>query len=324
MILWFLHLSRITYTVLIREKSVYKTYVCKILIAYLHKRLSPGRLTQLCDLSCDYNFYGISAIEKALSESVLRGRPLWRGGYFIEIIYELHRELFTLIALIVVGSLTLISLYLPAGKCNNGISIISDTLSEIELVISKVASNKILIGVDLNIDLRLKHEAAIIISKFPRDQGIARSDEYYLTQDDGLKYTYCQESMQHYSYTDYVLISDSILPSVVKFDVLDCAINMSDHCPIMLNVQFNSAVWRDMSKSNIKIIDSDMLNNSRCTSKYKLRWDHSDCRLFYNYTMALFEQLLNQCSQLLSDILQVDSMYNYDDYCRFGGDYKHA
>ena len=78
--------------------------------------------------------------------------------------------------------MTLISLYLPAGKCNNGLSIISDTLSEIELVISKFPFNKILIGADLNIDLKLRHEASIIISKFLQDHDIARSDEYYLTQ----------------------------------------------------------------------------------------------------------------------------------------------
>ena len=53
------------------------------------------------------------------------------------------------------------------------------------------------------------------------------------------------------------------LPSVVKFDVFDCAINMSDHCPIMLNVQFNNAVWKDMSKMSVKTIDSTMLNKSQ-------------------------------------------------------------
>ena len=84
-------------------------------------------------------------------------------------------------ALIVAGSLTLISLYLPAGKCNNDISIISDTLSEIELVISKFPSNAILIGADLNIDFKSKHEASIMILKFHQDNRIARSDEYYLT-----------------------------------------------------------------------------------------------------------------------------------------------
>ena len=67
-----------------------------MLIVYSYKRLSPGRLTQLRDLSCDYNFYGISAMEKALSESVLRGRPFGGAGILLrkhlcnEIIYELH------------------------------------------------------------------------------------------------------------------------------------------------------------------------------------------------------------------------------------------
>ena len=120
-------------------------------------------------------------MEKALSESVLRGRPFGGAGIVLrkhlcnEIIYELHRERF---ALIVVGSLTLISLYLPAGKCNHDISIISDALSEIELIISKFPSTKILIGADLNIDLKSKHETSIIISKFLQDNRKARSDEF--------------------------------------------------------------------------------------------------------------------------------------------------
>ena len=94
---------------------------------------------------------------------------------------------------------------------------------------------------------------------------------------------------------------------------------MSDHCPIKLNVQFNNAAWRDPSKSSVKINNSNVLNNSRSIIKYKLRWDHSDCRLFYDYTMAHSQPLLNQCSQLLSDIMQFVSMYNYDDYCRLEG-----
>src|SRR5580692_8182450 len=107
--------------------------------------------------------------------------------------------------------------------------------SSIEIIILKNPHYKIIIGYDLNVDLKSDIEAAEIIVKFMQNQGLSRCDESYLSQNSAQRFTYCHETLQNFSYIDYFMISNNLQSQVVEFDVIDNAVDMSDHYPIKLN-----------------------------------------------------------------------------------------
>ena len=53
-------------------------------------------------------------------------------------------------------------------------------------------------------------------------------------------FTYRHESLNHSSYIDYIMITSDLIEYVYDFDILDVAINHSDHFPIFVKIQFNN------------------------------------------------------------------------------------
>ena len=68
-----------------------------------------------------------------------------------------------------------------------------------------------------------------------QNQGLSRCDEAYLSQNSGLKFTYCHETLQNFSYIDYFLISNNLKSQVCEFNIIDNALNLSDYYPIKMN-----------------------------------------------------------------------------------------
>jgi exonuclease III len=198
-------------------------------------------------LSADYIFFGSSALEKTISESVLRGRPFGGTGIFLRkdlcsnIIQEFYYERMTVI---VVGSLILISMYLPSSKCDRSVNEILIMLSEIESIASSFPNNKLIMGFDANVDLNTSSEVSKILKDFMGNYKLSRCDAGHLDMnDDGLTYTYSHESLKHFSWIDYLLVSDSLSIKAMEFNVIDSAVNMSDHCPIEVSLLLSINEW---------------------------------------------------------------------------------
>ena len=78
-----------------------------------------------------------------------------------------------------------------------------------------------------------------------------------------MNYTYRHETLNQTSYIDYFMLSESVHSKVLDFDIVDSAINMSDHCQIMIKVNLSiTSCYKFSDRPSIKK-----------PIHYQLRWD---------------------------------------------------
>jgi hypothetical protein len=152
-------------------------------------------------------------MEKTVSQSILHGRPFGSAGILLNkklsgnVVFENCSERFTVI---VVGSVVLISLYLPSIKNNSEIDVITDNLTMIECSLSNFPSCSVVVGADLNIDLSCNTESATVINNFLHDHSLSICDNLFSSKNTLPRFTYCHESLQNFSYIDYLLVSSDL------------------------------------------------------------------------------------------------------------------
>ena len=103
--------------------------------------LTPGNVRRLDCLSDCYTFYGISAMEKVVSASVLRGRPFGGVGFLLK--HDLckhvkYQHLDERFAIIVFDNIVLTTIYLPSGSTIEDIDIITETLANIDIILTQL------------------------------------------------------------------------------------------------------------------------------------------------------------------------------------------
>ena len=102
--------------------------------------------------------------------------------------------------------------------------------------------------------------------------------------DSNLNFTYCHDSLQDYSYIDFICVSDCMKSDVVKFQVLDLPFNISDHCPVF--VQLSVA-------ANMPSIDEPREVSKYVTKQTRLRWDHAYFPSYYDCTRSLLQPIFD-------------------------------
>lgn len=257
--------------------------------------LTPENLQKIANFSRDYVFYGISAMEKAVSSSVLIGRPYGGVGTLVSkklcqrISFSQVSERFVIVAL---DKTLLVNVYLPSVKTENDKLIFLDVLASIECVLSKFSGYNIVLGGDLNLNLVNNADwAAKTFSQFMCSFNLLLCDSF-LYDDNSIKYSFSADCHGKLSYSliDYFVVSRCLFDSVQNCTIVDSAINMSDHNPVLLHVSdclnlTSSAVMNDVS-------------NDLCMSV--LRWDHSDLAMYYNCTFDKFTPLWRNMKNYLA------------------------
>jgi len=132
----------------------------------------------------------------------------------------------------------------------------------------------------------------------------------FITTSAGNLYTYCHETLGHYSLIDYIFVSDKLFADVVSAEIKDSGLNFSDHLPVILHVTANSSVLH-------KSVADQKSRNS--VNEYKLRWDKADLQLYYDYTYILLNPVKEkldfycnvQCSEsVIFDTSVIEDLYN--------------
>jgi len=104
--------------------------------------------------------------------------------------------------------------------------------------------------------------------------------------------------LQNYSYIDYIAISKSIRDNLVKFDIIENAINCSDHNVIHINLKVSNNCKQD-----------GLAIDSSCVNCYKrLRWDRANLEVYYDYTRVQLQPILDSISGF-HDPLLLDNFY---------------
>ena len=237
-------------------------------------------------------------MDKLLSSSVLRGRPRGGVGFLIKkniiqyISFKLLQERF---AIIVLGKTILVNIYMPTVNSDVEFNMIIDIIAQIELIIAQFPTHSVLCAGDLNTNLLSNSRSAIYINAFMNNHGLVACNNSVSKNKNALKFTYSHSTLNCSSYIDYFLVSSTLIKSINDFDVIDLALNASDHNPIWLDLEMefvntNSAINKVCNTSK------DTVNN------VNLRWDHADLASYYSATGACVSQLLIETSTLLNKI----------------------
>ena len=118
--------------------------------------------------------------------------------------------------------------------------------------------------------------------------------------------------MQNFSYIDYFLISNNLKRHVCEFNIIDEALNLSDHCPIKMHLTSINTEEIFSKKCNASCSKNSVNEGGKNAKQYKLRWDHSNCDDYYEFTRLHSEKLYDKCLSLLGEISAINLLKNKD------------
>ena len=81
-------------------------------------------------------------------------------------------------------------------------------------------------------------------------------------------FTYCNYSLNQFSFVDHVFVSDSIRQDIISAKIHDTGVNLSDHIPVVYTLK-----WA-LSSQNCK-------SSKSAVKQYSWRWDKSDLSYYY-------------------------------------------
>jgi len=263
--------------------------------------LTPANLVKFNSDFPDYTLFGSSALVNKVESGPLIGRPY--GGTAILVKNDLL-HVCTCIAvaeryvIIKIGDLLCINVYLPCTGTIDGQLICSDVLNNIALWRSQHTDCGCIFGGDFNSDLDSPSHRSKYINTFLCDNYFSRCDLLYPSN---VKFTYINESLNHYSKIDYIMYNNV---HVRAFEITDPDVNFSDHVPIIATCVVNIS-----SKLSV--------SNSRSPELYakRLRWDRADLQAYCNYTHSYLQPILSKLQEIKTvnsshpDKSVIDSIY---------------
>jgi len=132
-----------------------------------------------------------------------------------------------------------------------------------------------------------------MIDRFLHNYNLRRCDNLFPSRKTA---TYSNLSLGQESQIDYIVTSSP--GDIADYQVLDPAINFSDHFPLIINLNFQ------IDRSTFKSLHS----NTGKKFQMQLRWDKADLNSYYNHTGNSLAPFLNKIDTLLSNF----DTCNYD------------
>ena len=135
----------------------------------------------------------------------------------------------------------------------------------------------------MNVSLEAADNVSKFLNEFLVKQSLIRCDVLFGVTDP----TYVNTSLQHESHIDHILTSSPEICS--SFEVLDPAVNFSDHLPLMAVFEVNLST---VSENRVK----------QAVKPLRYRWDHSDLISYYEYTRCSLTPIQERLDNFLITI----------------------
>ncbi len=249
--------------------------------------LTPANLVKFSSDFPDYTLFGSSALVNNVESGPLIGRPY--GGTATLVKNDLLNVCTCInvaerYVIIKIGDLLCINVYLPCTGTIDGQLICSDVLNNIALWRSQHTDCGCIFGGDFNSDLDSPSTRSKYINTFLCDNNFSRCDLLYPSN---VKFTYINESLNHYSKIDYIMYNNV---HVHAFEITDPDVNFSDHVPIIATCIVNTS-------SKLSVF------NSRPSELYakRLRWDRADLQAYCNYTHSYLQPIFSKLQEIETD-----------------------
>ena len=274
--------------------------------------LQKSQLSQLNQLG--FQFVAKSGMEHATSAGMLRGRPF--GGVGIAWSHDLdhvispvpnccHKRVVAVELQSENHKFLLISVYMPFYDASNSEQCLAETqdaLSMIDLLIENHPFHLIIIGGDLNTELKGESPFDTPWTDMMTRNALASCSSLFSSPG----YTYHHETLGHKKLNDHFVLSHSLLNTMTsKRCILDEGSNLSDHLPIILHL--NVSVSRTAPKTTFT------------NSEPKLRWKKlrpSDMSAYSERLSHAVEEMLSWRGDLTGSICTNNCHCN-DETCRY-------
>ena len=250
--------------------------------------LTPDGLGRLSHFSDSYTGFGISAMEDRVSSGVLHGRPY--GGVMTLVNNNLVKLIKNVVCseryvILVIGDLAFVNIYLPCKsgyKVDDFSNLLLDVIDQISDHLNVIGPNGIIVGGDLNTDLRHASLATDIV----RTGLISQFNliECSTVVSPKIEYTYHNIGLGHRTWIDWFLVSHRIGPNITDVAISESALNLSDHLPISLVININIPGQSDA-------INPEPVENTSTWSK--LRWDKADLNAYYDQTRLVLQPIFD-------------------------------
>jgi len=228
-------------------------------------------------------------MEEAVSHSILRGRPyggvatLVRNDFLPQIKIIKCSERFNIMS---INMSLIINVYFPCTSPGSDV-VLQAILLDISDIISLYPDYDIILGGDINNELIDNTKSSIIIRNFISEFKLNLCQDIIKPN---CSYTYFNEALQHFSFVDYFIISNSLRDKLLQFKVVVDKVNLSDHLPVISS--FNIALDTIYEPKHTPSADNIE----------RLRWDHAELSLFHSRSYELLLPLLNCLDPLYSSI----------------------
>jgi len=243
-------------------------------------------------------------METAVTKGVVRGRPHGGCGIFVKkslnsaVNFHLLKERFVILC---IGNILLINIYFPSVISDNDYNVVVDLLSQIEFFMKTFSDKHVIWAGDHNVNLASGHQVATLYRNFFKTFNLSICDNKLSKNANILSYTFFQETLNRFSYIDYFIVSSSLLSQIVNFDVIDCAFNLSDHNPIMLEIQLDNELCVKKGAASPP--------NSRDV-KYTLRWDHAKLDQYYLRTFEYCSIIVKELDVFEAELNEMNPNIN--------------
>jgi len=263
-----------------------KTYYPDVILLQEHW-LAPSNLYKFDNYFTGFFSFGCSAMMKNVETGMLRGRPF--GGVMMLIKNDLRKYTETVVCderyiIVKIGDLLIVNTYLPCCGTEGRIDISKDILLQIEYWCEHFHWCRCLVAGDFNCNLDSTDPVAQLIATLSVNYSLLRCDKLFRSD---MNFTYFNQSLNHYSYIDYALVSSDVV--VNDFIVIDPSINFSDHLPLFVSLMCTM-------KGNRNKRECKPTAPAQCYP----RWDKADLGAYYRYTGDNLAPLVPQLDELIS------------------------
>ena len=246
------------------------------IVAVQEHWLPKNKLHQLSTVNSNFAAYGISSMNEATEEKIIRGRPfggvgfLWRKDLAnrIKILHSgvAGRCLAMSIDADDGRQLVLINVYFPCSENSSAyFNELGHCIGFIEGVLANCSQNVIVLG-DFNFACAVSAPGFARIYDALKDYSVYNCD--HLMSCDSPCYSYVHETLGHKSLLDHFFMSEELIHAVQKLSILEESSNLSDHLPVECELQ--------------------VLCSTRCPIKRQrnckiaaVRWDKSNVSDYY-------------------------------------------